>query len=285
MKFCKMHGVGNDFILINGFKDEKAQNYINLAKHLCNRHFGIGADGLVIVLPSQKADVRMRYINSNGSEGEMCGNALRCFSQYVYEKRYVKNEQFTVETLAGIMVPKILLQEGCVIAVTVDMGEPFLDRKAIPMLGVDGTVIDETLKILDREFKITALLVGVPHCVIFVDDVSKVDLRKYGPIIENHSCFPNKVNVHFIEVVNKEELNMRVWERGAGVTLACGTGACASLVAAVLNGKVERKAKVHLPGGALNIEWASNNHIYMTGSSQKVFSGQFIKEVLKDQIL
>ncbi|MBZ4652780.1 MAG: DapF [Peptococcaceae bacterium] len=278
MKFVKMHGIGNDFILVNGFKEQMPPNIPLTAQNLCDRHFGIGADGLVFLLPSEKADIRMRYFNSDGSEGEMCGNAIRCFAKYAFEEGLVHKESFTVETLAGVMLPRLVLRDGKVTAVTVDMGEPSLEREKVPMSGPKGRAINEPLPVLDTVFYVTALLLGVPHCIIFVDDVERIDLEKYGPAIECHPVFPRKTNVHFIEVLNDREMKMRVWERGAGLTLACGTGACASLVAAVLNNKTGRKAKIHLPGGTLNIEWALNNHVYMTGPAQTVFAGE-VKDV------
>ncbi|MDD2211844.1 MAG: diaminopimelate epimerase [Clostridia bacterium] len=283
MNFTKMHGLGNDFILIDGFKEKFPSDLSNLSKtsvKLCDRHFGIGADGVILVLPSAQADLKMRIINSDGSEAEMCGNGIRCFAQYAYEEGFIKKEMFTVETLAGIMTPRLVLQQGKLAGITVDMGEPSLERKAIPMLGPVGQAINEPLLVLDKTFDVTALLMGVPHCVTFVDDVRQIEIEKYGPALEKHLVFPRKTNVHFLEVLNEREIKMRVWERGAGLTLACGTGACASLVAAVLNGKTQRKAKIHLPGGTLVIEWAENNHVYMTGPAQRVFSGKVAEECL-----
>ena len=274
MKFEKMHGLGNDFILVDGFKETLPVDLREIAIALCDRHFGIGADGLMVVLPSEKADIRMRIINSDGSEAEMCGNGIRCFARFVHEAGYVHKDEFTVETLAGIMTPLLVRANGNIIGVRVDMGEPALERSAVPMLGPVGQVVNEPIEAGDAVFKITALLMGVPHCVTFVDDVDKVELEKYGPLLENHPAFPRKTNVHFLEVINNSEIKMRVWERGAGITLACGTGACASLVASVLNNKTGRKAKIHLPGGMLEIEWAANNHVYMTGAAEKVFCGK-----------
>jgi diaminopimelate epimerase len=274
LNFTKMHGLGNDFILIDGFKEKLPADLFKTAAKLCDRHFGIGADGLILVLPSEKADLRMRIINSDGSEAEMCGNGIRCFAQYVYEKGFVDKETFTVETLAGIMTPRLVFEQNELVGITVDMGEPVLERSAVPMLGPAGQAINEPLSVLDKIIYVTALLMGVPHCVVFVDDVSKVAIEEYGPALETHAAFPRKTNVHFLEVLNDQEIKMRVWERGAGLTLACGTGACASLVAAVLNKKTGYKAKIHLPGGTLIIEWAENNHVYMTGPAQRVFSGK-----------
>lgn len=280
MKFTKMHGLGNDFILVDGFQETFAPDLSQTTLKLCDRHFGIGADGVIVVLPSEKADFRMRIINADGSEVEMCGNGIRCFAKYVYEEGLIKRDVFTVETLAGLITPHLVLQGDKVIGVRVDMGEPSLERGAVPMLGTAGQALHEPLKVLDATFYITALSMGNPHCVIFVDDVGQIDLEKYGPALETHPLFPGKTNVHFLEVLNRAEIKMRVWERGVGPTLACGTGACASLVAAVLNQKTERQAKIHLPGGTLEIEWAENNHVYMTGPAQKVFTGKVEDKVL-----
>jgi len=274
VKFTKMHGLGNDFILVDGFQETLSPDLSQITLKLCDRHFGIGADGVIVVLPSETADFRMRIINSDGSEVEMCGNGIRCFAKYVYEENLIKQATFTVETLAGIMTPSLVLQGDKVTGVRVDMGEPSLERSAVPMFGSVGQALHESLEVLDTTFYITALSMGNPHCVIFVDDVGQIDLEKYGPALETHRVFPKKTNVHFLEVQNRAEIKMRVWERGVGPTLACGTGACASLVAAVLNQKTERQAKIHLPGGTLEIEWAENNHVYMTGPAQKVFSGK-----------
>lgn len=280
MRFSKLHGIGNDFIIIDGLREKLPSDLNKTAEKLCDRHFGIGADGLIIVQPSDVAALRMRIINSDGSEAEMCGNGIRCFAKYVFEAGYVKKEQFTVETLAGIMTPRVVLQDGEIKGITVDMGKPLLQRSDVPMLGPDGQAIDEPLKVLDATYRVTCLWVGVPHCVIFVDEVEKIDLWKYGPALEKHPVFPKKTNVHFVEVINDEELKMKVWERGAGITQACGTGACATLVAAVLNKKTGKKAKVRLPGGSLDIEWADDNRIYMTGPAQEVCRGEIVDKSL-----
>ncbi|MCR4441168.1 MAG: diaminopimelate epimerase [Peptococcaceae bacterium] len=274
MKFRKVHGLGNDFIVIDGIKENLPNDLSKAAWRMCDRHFGIGADGLVVILPSNRADIRMRIINSDGSEAEMCGNAIRCFAKLVYELGYVVKDEFSVETLAGLMVPRLVLEGRAVKGVTVDMGEPALEKSAVPMLGPEGQAIDEPLEVLDTTYRVTCLLMGVPHCVIFADDVEKVDLYRYGPAIEKHPVFPRKTNVHFVEVISDHELKMRIWERGAGPTLACGTGACGVLVAAVLNKKTGRKARIQLPGGFLDVEWAKNNHVYMTGPAMEVFRGE-----------
>jgi len=274
VKFTKMHGLGNDFVMVDGFKEKLPQDIKQAAVKLCDRHFGVGADGLIVALPSEKADIKMVIINSDGSEAEMCGNGIRCFAKFVYELGYIRKEEFLVETLAGIMVPKLNMSNGAVRAVQVDLGEPFVDRSVVPILGEGGPALAEPLEVLEQTFKITAMLMGVPHTVIFVEDVTDFDLLKYGPALEKHPIFPRKTNANFAQIVNRKEIKYRVWERGAGLTLACGTGACSALVAAVLNNLTDRQAAVHLPGGTLEIQWAENNHVYMSGPATIVFDGE-----------
>lgn len=273
MEFVKMHGLGNDFIIINTLKEKNSLDYFALAPSLCDRNFGIGADGILLILPSKTADVRMQIINSDGTEAEMCGNGIRCFAKYLYEEGIISKTTMSVETLAGVMIPEIILENGMVVSVCVDMGEPRLDRSDIPMIGSPGPVISEKLNVLDEEFVITTVNMGNPHCVIFVPDLKEIDIKKWGPVLENHQAFPLKTNVEFVQVINPGEAIMRVWERGAGITLACGTGACATLTAGNLNNLLERKAIIKLPGGELIIEWAKNNHLYMTGPATEVFRG------------
>lgn len=276
MRFTKYHGIGNDFIIIDGIREKLPSQINETARALCHRNFGIGGDGLIVVLSSEKADIRMQIINSDGSEAEMCGNGIRCFARYVYEAGHISQLKFTVETLAGIMVPELILERGIVSGVKVDMGIPSLKRADVPMLGDTEQAINVPLEVLDTTFNVTSVLMGVPHCIVFVDDVSKVDLQKYGPALETHAAYPRKTNVHFVQVINEKEMKMRIWERGAGITLACGTGACGTLVAAAVNKKTGKKAKIELPGGILNIEWAENNHVYMTGPAELVFSGEIL---------
>ena len=277
MKFTKMHGLGNDFILLNCL-EEMIDNPSDLAQEMCDRNFGIGADGLVLVLPSDlaEADFRMRIFNPDGSEPEMCGNAIRCFAKYLYERDLTEKIALNVETLAGIIKPKLILEDGAVELVRVDMGQPRLQRSEIPMTGEESDkVVKEPLDVEGEEFEVTCVSMGNPHCVIFVDDAEEAPVREIGPKIETHERFPEDINVEFIEVVNEEELEMRVWERGAGVTLACGTGACGSTVAAILNDLIDRKVTVHLLGGDLVIEWADDNHVYMSGPAAEVFTGDY----------
>lgn len=279
MNFAKVHGLGNDFVILNCMDEASAipeNRYAEAAKELCNRNFGIGADGILLVLPSNECDIRMRIINSDGSEAEMCGNGIRCFARYVYEHGIVEKDVMTIETLAGVMVPHIMLdKQGQVTGVEVDMNEPVLEKADIPMVG-EGTAIAETIQIEDRTFEITAVSMGNPHCVIFVDDAKNFPVAYWGPRIEKSEYFPRKTNVEFIEVLNDHEVIMRVWERGAAVTLACGTGACAATVACVLNGKTGRDILLHLDGGDLNVRWdEETNHLFMTGPAVEVFQGEY----------
>ena len=276
--FIKMHGLGNDFILIDclskSLGDSSFLSY--LAKKLCNRNFGIGADGLMLILASSKADLQMRIFNSDGTEAQMCGNGIRCFAKYAYENKLISKNKFTVETLAGIITPELIFKDKEISGIKVDMGIPKLERREIPMEGEDTpTVVDETLTIDSKYvFKITCVSMGNPHCITFVNDVQSISVDEIGRKIENHPLFPEKTNVEFIQVLNKQEINFRVWERGVGETLACGTGACAALVAAVLNKKTDREAIIHLPGGDLDIQWADDGHVYMTGPAELVFRGE-----------
>ncbi|MDT3698238.1 MAG: diaminopimelate epimerase [Thermincola sp.] len=274
MKFTKMQGLGNDFVLVDGLKEKLPENLGELSQKLCDRHFGVGADGLVVVLPSQAADIRMRIFNPDGSEPEMCGNVIRCFARYVYDHDIVSKQTITIETLAGIIVPELIFSADKTLNIRVDMGEPRLERSLIPMEGPPGQVVDEAIKVDGNTYKVTCVSMGNPHCITFVPNVNEVPIHDIGPQLEAHPLFPRKTNVEFIHVLNKDEVNMRVWERGAGETLACGTGACATAVACVLNGLTNRAITVHLAGGDLFIEWAENNHVYMTGPGQYVFSGE-----------
>ncbi|MHB2020839.1 MAG: diaminopimelate epimerase [Candidatus Xenobia bacterium] len=282
MEFAKMHGLGNDFIMLDA-TEQSLPPLPELAKQMCDRHFGVGADGLLIIEPSHKADIKMRIVNSDGSEAKMCGNGVRCAAAWVYEKGLVENKQFKIETLGGIVAPRLIMDGERVIAVEVNMGPPGLERVKIPMKGPEKQkVVREILEIDGNAFKITCLSMGNPHCVIFTTDVpgmpdlNDIPLDKWGPKIEKHPLFPEQINVEFVEIRGDGDLHARVWERGAGQTLACGTGACASLVAAHLNSLCRRKAKVTLPGGPLNIEWRDDGNIYMTGPTEKVMEGQYL---------
>ena len=276
MKFAKMHGAGNDYVYINGF-EEAVEDPARLAVAVSDRHFGIGSDGLILILPSQVADVRMRMFNADGSEAEMCGNGVRCVAKYAYDHGLVTRPQITVETGAGVLPLQLFTNaRNRVEKVRVNMGRPRLTRGEIPMTGdPDGQVVNAELKILDRTFHITAVSMGNPHCVIFVDNVAEFPVEKYGPEIERHPLFPNRINVEFVEVVSAAEVRQRTWERGAGETLACGTGSSAVTVAGVLNGRTGRKLLNHLLGGDLEMEFAEDGHVYMTGPSVQVFEGDY----------
>jgi len=270
LRFTKMHGLGNDFVLID-CRDKTVSDELSaindVSKRLCHRRFGIGADQLLLLYPSNIADFKMLIFNADGSEVEMCGNGIRCFAKYIWDRKLSDKEVLSVETAAGIIRPERRGQ-----MVKVDMGEPVLEGRLIPV-NLDGMVKDFPLIIEDKEFKITAVSMGNPHAVIFVEDVDIFDVKRYGPRIENQGLFPRRINVEFIQVLDSERIRMRVWERGAGETMACGTGASAAGVAASLKGYTGRRVNVMLTGGELLIEWNEDNHVYMTGPAVEVFEG------------
>jgi len=282
MRFTKMHGLGNDYVVIDCISQHMTipqRRLPRLAREMSHRHFGIGSDGIILVLPSKKAHFRMRIFNPDGSEAEMCGNGVRIFARYVYEHRLTRRRELQIETLAGIIRPKLQVRSGRVQAVTVDMGAPRLERGQIPMKGRPGRVVGEALRVLGERVQVTAVSMGNPHCVIFVDEVEKFPVERLGPAIEHHRAFPRRTNVEFVQVVSPAELRMRVWERGAGETLACGTGAAASLVAAHLNGRTGRKVVIHLRGGALRVWWdPKDDHVFITGPAEEVFTGQWVRD-------
>lgn len=274
MKFTKMHGAGNDYVYVNCL-DEVLENPSRIARIVSDRHFGIGSDGLVLILPSSKTDFRMRMFNSDGSEAEMCGNAIRCVGKYVYDNGFTDKMTVKIETLAGIKVLDMDVKDGKVELVKVDMGEPVLSPDKIPVISKKDLFISEPVSVEGEIYKVTCISIGNPHAVTYVDNVGSFLLERIGPKMENHELFPKKINAEFVQVIDRNTLKMRVWERGAGETLACGTGACAVLAASVINGVSNRKAKIILLGGELLIEWdEKNNHIYMTGPAVKVFDGE-----------
>ncbi len=274
MKFTKMQGLGNDYIYINCTNAE-VDNPSEVARRVSDRHFGIGSDGLVLILPSQNADFKMRMFNSDGSESEMCGNAIRCVGKYVYDNGLTEKKVINIETLAGIKVLTLTVENGKVCLVRVDMGEPILEPKNIPVNTDKSRFISEPVVVGNYEFNVTAVSMGNPHAVAYIDNVDNFPLNEIGPKMETHKLFPRKVNAEFVQIIDKNTLKMRVWERGAGETLACGTGACAVLVASVLNNVSERAATIKLLGGDLYIEWSEkDNHVYMTGPAVKVFDGE-----------
>lgn len=277
IEFTKYHGLGNDFILIDNRQSREPLLTSEQAVQFCDRHFGIGADGVIFALPAETpgADYKMRIFNSDGSEPEMCGNGIRCLARFLADLKAPSNSlaKYQIETLAGIITPE-LQPDG---QVTVDMGSPRLTAAEIPTTLVAGDLkaIDRTLEVAGQTWSVTCVSMGNPHCITFVDDVAKISLETIGPEFEHHPAFPQRINTEFIQVVAPDYLKMRVWERGAGITLACGTGACASLVAGVLTGRCDRKATIELPGGPLVIEWSQlNQKIYMTGPAERVFTGQ-----------
>lgn len=274
IRFTKMHGTGNDYIYIDAGR-EKLKNIKKLAIAMSSRNYGIGSDGLILILPSDISDFKMRMFNSDGSEAEMCGNGIRCFAKYVYEHKLTDKKELAIETLGGIKNLFLSVKRGLVDSVMVDMGEPVFQRERIPMIGDPGMVINETLHLDDGiKFEITSLSMGNPHVVIFVEDIENFPVEKYGSMIEYHDLFPQRTNVEFVQIINDVEVAQRTWERGAGETLSCGTGASAVTASCVLNKKTERKITIHLRGGDLSTEWRENdNHIYMTGPAHEVFEG------------
>lgn len=277
MKFTKMHGAGNDYIYVNCF-EETVPNVNETAKKLSDRHFGIGSDGLVLICPSDKADFRMDMYNSDGTQAEMCGNATRCVGKYVYDKGLTDKTTITLETLAGIKILDLNVVDGAVKTVRVNMGSPELVPAKIPVSSDLDRFIEQPVEVDGKDYAVTCVSMGNPHAVLFMDEASEVDnleIEKIGPKFENHPLFPRRINTEFVYPVDDHTLKMRVWERGAGETLACGTGACASLVAAVLCGKVEKEADLVLLGGTLHIEWDKDeNKVYMTGPAEFVFDGE-----------
>jgi diaminopimelate epimerase len=275
MHFTKMHGLGNDYVYVNGFA-EQVENPSAVARAISDRHFGIGADGLILILPSTHADFRMRMFNADGSEAQMCGNGIRCLAKYVYDRRLTRKTTLQVETLAGVLELQLFPHGEVIEKVCVKMGEPRLQRAQIPMQGAPGQVIQEPLVVDGKTFEVTALSMGNPHCVVFVDDPQTFEVAYWGPRFEHHPAFPEGVNTEFIRVLDAQTFAMRVWERGSGETLACGTGASAAAVACHLTGRTGRRVTAHLPGGPLDLEWnASDNQVYMTGPAVEVFHGEW----------
>lgn len=284
MKFTKMHGLGNDYIYVNCF-EEKIKEPSKIARFISDRHKGIGSDGLILIGPSKKADFRMQIFNADGSVAEMCGNGIRCVGKYVFDRGMTEKEELEIETLAGIRRLKLhtkKLDAAIVTSVTVDMGIPILTADKIPVISKNTQVINETIMINHMNYRMTAISMGNPHAVVFVKNVKGVDLPLLGPAFEYHGRFPKRINTEFVEVLDRNTINVRVWERGAGETLACGTGACAAVVASVLNNLTEREVTVKLLGGDLKVEWRqSDNIVYMTGPAQTVYDGAIDDTVLQ----
>jgi diaminopimelate epimerase len=276
IKFTKMQGTGNDYIVVDGRK-QKFASLKNIALAMCDRHYGIGSDGILILLKSKSADFRMRMFNPDGSEAEMCGNGIRCFATYLYDNKIIDKKQTEIETAAGIKKLELNVKNRRVDSVTVNMGEPILRRDRIPMIGKPGLVIGESLHLDDgTRFDITSVSMGNPHAVIFVEELEKFPIDKYGPLVENHALFPNRTNVEFVKILSQNEVAQRTWERGVGETLSCGTGAAAVTAACILNKMTNRKILIHLRGGDLKTEWREgDNNMYITGKAVEVFRGEW----------
>lgn len=274
--FIKMQGIGNDYVYIDAINN-KIQHPELLAPKISDRHFGVGGDGLILLLPSEKADFRMRMFNADGTEAQMCGNGIRCLSKMIYDHGFSEKKELAIETLAGIKEVSLEVKNHHVVTVAVDMGLPRIERSELPMIGDPGSVIEENLELDDAvTFQVTAVSMGNPHCVIFVEDVDNFPLAKYGPMIENHPLFPERVNVEFVEIISGSAVRQRTWERGSGETLACGTGASAVCVAGSLARKLDRKVLVHLRGGDLSINWdVISGKVFMTGPAEEVFRGEW----------
>ena len=275
MRFTKMQGLGNDYVYVNCFQ-EKVENPSEMAKRISDRHFGVGADGLILIGPSEQADFEMAMYNADGSRGEMCGNGIRCVAKYVYDKGLTNKTQLSIETAGGIKYLDLTVSDGKALLVKVDMGAPVLTAEKIPVTADTDEVVGQPLGVGGKEYTVTCVSMGNPHCVVILDeDVRKLDLEKTGPLFENHERFPNRINTEFINVLDERTIRMRVWERGSGETLACGTGACAAAVAAMLNGRTKDEVTVKLLGGDLQIRWdRAQNTVYMTGAAETVFEGE-----------
>lgn len=280
MKFTKMHGIGNDYVYVNCL-EETVYHPAETARFVSDRHFGIGSDGLVLICPSQTADFEMAMYNADGSRGEMCGNAIRCVAKYVYEHQMTDRTQIRIETLAGIKEVKLDIEQGCVASVHVNMGRPEFAPDRIPVnLGTgepSGRIVGTPLTVGGNTYAVTCVSMGNPHCVVFTDDVDALAIETIGPQFEHHAVFPNRVNTEFVTVSGRDTVRMRVWERGSAETLACGTGACAAAVAAILNGYTDRSVTVKLRGGDLQIVWdKETGAVYMSGPAQSVFEGDIV---------
>ena len=281
IKFTKMHGLGNDYVYIDAI-NQKIENESSLAQFVSNRHFGIGSDGLILICKSKVADFKMRMFNSDGSEAEMCGNGIRCVGKFVYDKGLTNKTTVKIETLAGIKTLILNTKDGKVETARVDMGEPILEAEKIPVISTEKPVKNLELEAENKKFKFTCVSMGNPHAITIVEDTKEFDVEKYGKVLEVDKAFPKKANIEFAQIANRQNINMRVWERGAGETLACGTGACATAVACNLNGLTDRKVNIELLGGTLNIEWnETDNHVYMTGPAVTVFDGELYEEAIR----
>ena len=274
MKFTKMHGIGNDYVYVNCF-EESVKNPAEVSKFVSDRHFGIGSDGLILISPSAIADFRMNIYNADGSQAEMCGNGIRCVAKYVYDYGLTDKTEISVETLAGIKYLRLQVENGKVASVEVNMGAPILEPKEIPVAVEESPVVNVPVEVKGKIYHMTCVSMGNPHAIIFMNNVKDLDIAAIGPYFENHTVFPKRTNTEVVEVLDRNTVNMRVWERGSDETLACGTGACATTVACILNDKTENEVTVHLLGGDLKIRWDREaNQVYMTGPATVVFDGE-----------
>lgn len=274
MKFTKMHGIGNDYVYVNCF-EESVKNPAEVSKFVSDRHFGIGSDGLILISPSAISDFRMNIYNADGSQAEMCGNGIRCVAKYVYDYGLTDKTDISVETLAGIKYLRLQVENGKVASVEVNMGAPILEPKEIPVAVEESPVVNVPVEVKGKIYHMTCVSMGNPHAIIFMNNVKDLDIEAIGPYFENHTVFPKRTNTEFVEVLDRNTVNMRVWERGSDETLACGTGACATTVACILNDKTENEVTVHLLGGDLKIRWDREaNQVYMTGPATVVFDGE-----------
>ena len=274
MKFTKLHGIGNDYVYVNCF-EESVKNPAEVSKFVSDRHFGIGSDGLILISPSAIADFRMNIYNADGSQAEMCGNGIRCVAKYVYDYGLTDKTEISVETLAGIKYLRLQVENGKVANVEVNMGAPILEPKEIPVAVEESPVVNVPVEVKGKIYHMTCVSMGNPHAIIFMNNVKDLDIAAIGPYFENHTVFPKRTNTEFVEVLDRNTVNMRVWERGSDETLACGTGACATTVACILNDKTENEVTVHLLGGDLKIRWDREaNQVYMTGPATVVFDGE-----------
>ena len=274
MKFTKMHGIGNDYVYVNCF-EESVKNPAEVSKFVSDRHFGIGSDGLILISPSAIADFRMNIYNADGSQAEMCGNGIRCVAKYVYDYGLTDKTEISVETLAGIKYLRLQVENGKVASAEVNMGAPILEPKEIPVAVEESPVVNVPVEVKGKIYHMTCVSMGNPHAIIFMNNVKDLDIAAIGPYFENHTVFPKRTNTEFVEVLDRNTVNMRVWERGSDETLACGTGACATTVACILNDKTENEVTVHLLGGDLKIRWDREaNQVYMTGPATVVFDGE-----------
>ena len=276
LRFTKMHGIGNDYVYVDLFRESPPADPATLARAISDRHFGVGSDGLILICPSEHANARMRMFNADGSESEMCGNGVRCVAKYMYDHGIAREPRVTIETGSGVLTLDLEIRDGVAQRVRVDMGPPILRAADIPTTLPGDPPIDVSVEVDGRTYKLTAVSMGNPHVVAYLDDVESFPVERLGALLENHPAFPRRVNVHFVQVVTHHEVRMRTWERGSGITLACGTGACAVCVAGVLSGRTARSLLAHLPGGDLELAWPDDHaSVFMTGPATEVFSGEW----------